>query len=82
MVSDAQSTAAAISSYYSDPEHITLPSVDQLMKEEDLSTFFPLALEEDSNGEPIITVIDDNAECIKGKKFVYYFSGMDPEWKD
>ena len=82
MVSDAHTTAAAIANYYSNTEHITLPTVDQLMKGEDLSTYFPVSIKADSNGDPFITVIDDNAECIKGKKFVYYYNGMDPEWKD
>jgi hypothetical protein len=82
MVVDARNTSAAIENYYADPEHITLPRVDQLKKEEYLSTNHPVTIEEDSNGDPIITVIDENAECIKGKKLVYYFNGMAPEWKN
>lgn len=82
METDVQNTAAAISSYYSHPDNIALPSVDQLIEEEDLSTNYPVTIEVDANGEPVITVIDDKAECARGKKFVYYFNGMEPEWKD
>jgi len=82
MVVDARNTSAAIESYYADPEHITLPPVDQLIKEEGLITNYSVTIEEDSNGDPIITVIDENAECIKGKKYVYYFNGMNSEWKN
>lgn len=82
MVDDARNTSAAIESYYTDPKHMTLPTVDQLMKEESSSTNYPVTIEEDSNGDPVITVIDDKAECIKGKKLVYYSNGTALEWKD
>jgi hypothetical protein len=82
METDVQNTAAAISSYYSDPNHIALPSVDQLIEEEYLSTNYPLTIEADANGEPVIIVINDKDDCARGKKLVYYFNGMEPEWKD
>lgn len=82
MESTAHGTMAAISDYYADPEHLTLPSVDELLKEGYLLTDFPVTIEEDSNEDPVITIIDDTEECIKGKKFIYYTNGMEPEWKD
>jgi len=82
METDVLNTAAAISSYYSDSNHIALPSVDQLIEEEYLSTDYPVTIEADANGEPVITVINDKDDCARGKKYVYYFNGMEPEWKD
>ena len=82
MESDAQITAAAISDYYAWPDNIALPTVDQLKRDENLSTLFPVSIEEGADGEPVITVIDDNNECRKGNKFVFYFNGMKSEWKD
>jgi hypothetical protein len=80
MVVDARNTSAAIESYYADPAHITFPSLNQLIKEEGLSTNHPVTIEEDSNGDPIITIIDDKAECIRGKKLVYHTNGPELEW--
>ena len=40
MESDAQNTLAAISSYFAEPDHITLPTYDQLEAEENLMTTF------------------------------------------
>ena len=51
------------------------------IEEEDLSTYLSVTIEEDANGDPIITVIDDNAECKKGKKLVYYYNEVAPELK-
>ena len=70
MVTDAQNTMAAIASYYADPEHTTLPTVDQLMKEEDLTTDFPVTIDGGPNEDIIVTVIDYHAECPKGNKIV------------
>jgi SRSO17 transposase len=51
------------------------------IEEEDLSTYLSVTIEEDANGDPFITVIDDNAECKKGKKLVYYYNEVAPELK-
>ncbi|MGD9055383.1 MAG: hypothetical protein PVJ41_04195 [Desulfobacterales bacterium] len=82
MVIDAQSTAAAISSYFSHPEHTTLPSLDQLREEEGLITDFPVTIDKGPDGKPTITVIDENGECPDGKKYVLYYYGIESEWKD
>ncbi len=80
MESDAHNTVAAISSYFADPDHMALPTVDQLIEQEDLSLNCRVELEENANGEPIITVIDDTAKCRKGMKYVYHFDGSASEW--
>jgi hypothetical protein len=82
MIVDARNTSAAIASYHADPKHINRPTVDLLKKEVNLSTNYPVTIEEDSSGDLIVTVIDDNAECIKGKKLVYYPNGEALEWKN
>ena len=82
MEADAHNTAAAIASYFADPDHINIPNADQLIEAENLSTNYPITIEESADGEPIITVIDDTAKCRKGKKYVFYIEGAAPEWKD
>ena len=82
MASEAHNTAAAILDYFSNPENITLPSVAQLIQEEYLSTDLPVTIEAGADGEAIVTVIDDNAKCPNGKKYVFYLNGMEPEWRD
>ena len=82
MIIDARNTSTAIQSYYADAKHTTLPPVDQLVNKGYLSTNYPVTIKADSNGAPIIIVTDDNAQCIKGNKLVYYSNGMAPEWKN
>ena len=82
MVTDAQNTAASIYDYYADPDNTTLPSFAQLVHEEYLSTEFPVKIEAGSDGEAIVTVVDDNGKCPNGKKYVYYLNGTEPEWKN
>ena len=81
MESDAHNTLAAVSSYHSNPDHINLPTFDQLVEKEGLETAFPVILEGDPTGEIIATVIDYNDECPKGKKYVASNLGID-EWQD
>ena len=79
---DAYNSAAATADYFANPEHITLPTAEQLMMEGGLTTDFSIIIEQDADGEPLIKVIDDEDECPRGKKFVYYFSGKEAEWLD
>lgn len=79
---DAQNTAAAISSYYAVPDHTTIPTVEQLIEEEGLSTNYPVKIEEDANGDPVITVYDENAECLQGQRLVKYYHGVEFEWQN
>ena len=81
MESDAHNTLAAVSSYFSNPDHSNLPSFDQLAEKEGLETTFPVKLEGDPTEEIIATVIDHNDECPKGKKYVASNLGID-EWQD
>jgi hypothetical protein len=80
MESDAQNTLAAISSYFADPDHITLPTVDQLIKDEGLWTTYPVKIEGDFEEDIIVTVIG-GGECPKGNKYVRSFEGIN-EWQD
>ena len=82
METDAQNTAAAIASYFAFPDHINLPTADQLIEAENLSTNCPITIEESANGEPVITVIDNTGKCRKGKKYVFHMGGAAAEWKD
>ena len=80
MESDAHNTLAALSSYFSYPDHTALPTVDQLIETESLMTNCPVTIEEGADGDPIIAVTDDTAKCRKGNKYVYYVDGSASEW--
>ena len=82
METDAYNAAAAIADYFSYPEHITLPTAEQLMIEGGLTTDFSIIIEQDADGESIVKVVDDKDQCPRGKRFVYYFSGKEAEWLD
>ena len=82
MESDAQNTLAAISSHYSNPDNIALPSLDRLIEEEGLSLYYSVTIEGDPEKDLFVTVIDDSAKCPKGKKLVTSMGGGEPEWKD
>jgi len=83
MESDAQNTFAAISSYFADPDRITLPTIDQLIEEEGLFTTFPVKIEGDPEQDIIVSVINNgDAECPKGKKYVAVMGGGEGVWED
>jgi len=82
MESDAHSTFAAISSYYSYPDNIELPSVEQLIEEEGLHIYYSVTIQGDPEKDIFVTVIDDSAKCPKGKKLVAHLGEGEPEWKD
>ena len=82
MENDAENTLAAISSYFANPERTTLPTVDQLIKEEDLWTTYPVKLEGDPEEDIIVTVINNgDNQCPKGKKYVVVMGGGEGVWK-
>ena len=80
MENDAQNTLAALASYFADPDHTSLPTVDQLREDEDLWTNYPVQIEGDPEEDIMVTVIGDGG-CPKGKKHVRSFDGID-EWHD
>ena len=80
MENDAENTLAALASYYANPDHTTLPTVDQLIEDENLWTNYPVTIEEDYEEDIIVTVIGDGG-CPKGKKYVRSFEGLN-EWHD
>ena len=83
MINDANMTAAAVADYYANPDHITVPTAEQLREDGYLSTNFTVTIEPDANGEePVITVINEKEKCPRGQKLVYYMNGIEPEWKD
>ena len=83
METDAYSTMAALADYYTDPHHMALPSVEQLIEKNGLSLYYSVTMEGDPEEDILITVIDDSAECPKGKKLTAQFGGGgEMEWKD
>jgi len=84
MESDANNTLAAISSYFSIPEHTNLPTYDQLLEKENLITTFPVKIEGDPSREIIVTVIGPSDDaCPNGKKYVAYMGEtIAAEWQD
>jgi hypothetical protein len=80
---DAQNTLTAIADYYANPDHIDLPTFDQLVEEVDLITTFPVKIEGNPEEVIIVTVIDHDDKCPKGKKYVAYMGdGGEPGWQD
>lgn len=82
MEADAQYATATVASYYADPDNTTIPTVEQLIEEEDLSTNYPVRIEEDANRDPVITIYDEKAECYKGDKLVIFFHSGQKEWQN
>ena len=83
METDAKSTIAALVDYYSDPDHMALPSVEQIIEETGLSLYNSVTIEGDPQKVIVVTVTDDSAKCPKGKKMAALFGGEgEMEWKD
>ena len=85
---DAQNVIAALSSYFSDPDHTAIPSLAQLTGAEELILNNPTetTLTASGNGA-IITVGDDVDRCpydADGELYWAYFgtdTGNDPGWQ-
>ena len=76
MENDASNTLAAIASYFAEPSHNSLPTVDQLQKEEDLFTEFPVKITQADDGDIIVLVIDTKNRCSKGSVFGASMGGI------
>ena len=82
MKNDFQNTEAAISSFYSVPDNLTPPSVEQLIEEEGLSLNYSVTIRGDLEKDIVITVINDSDKCPKGQKLVGLLGGGKLEWKE
>jgi type IV pilus assembly protein PilA len=73
---DAQSVLAALSSYFSDPDHTAMPSIADLTGTEDL-TFSgnpanTATLSELASGAYMVTVTDSSTRCPRGTVYTAY----------
>jgi prepilin-type N-terminal cleavage/methylation domain-containing protein len=86
---DAESAAAALASYFADPNHTKIPNTQELMDTEQLSVnndedpLNSVVITED--GEPpnvvtIITVQDESKRCPKGVTYIKTMGGTKGYW--
>jgi prepilin-type N-terminal cleavage/methylation domain-containing protein len=77
---DAQSTMAALASYFSEPDHTTTPTLDELIDLEQLSTNnTSVGIEEDA-GVTLITVTDESGRCPRGTVYSKTMGGRQGYW--
>ena len=85
--SDAQSTLAALASYFTDPDHTTLPTVPNLMDLENLSlnnasgsVALSLAVAGDLNSTITVDVTDDSTRCPRMATYTATMGGTQGSW--
>ena len=77
---DAQSTMAALASYFSEPDHTTTPLLTELIDLEQLSTNnASIGIEED-DGVTLITVSDESGRCPRGTVYSKTMGGRQGYW--
>ena len=78
---DAQNTLAALASYFSEPEHTKVPTVQDLVNEEGLTLNKNSTVIIDGPKDEIrVTVIEKKNSCPRGNKFEVYVGGTAGEW--
>jgi prepilin-type N-terminal cleavage/methylation domain-containing protein len=80
---DAQSVAAALASYFSEPDHTTTPTVAELINTEQLSTNnlpASISIDEDTPGLTQIFVDDDSNRCPRSTQFYKTMGGSQGYW--
>jgi hypothetical protein len=78
---DSLNTLAALASYFSEPTHTELPTVQDLIISEDLTLYKNSTVTIDGTVERIrVTVIEDKSKCRRGNKFEVYMGGTAGEW--
>ena len=78
---DAQNTLAALASYFSDPDKNELPTVQDLMRSEDLIIRKNSTVIIDGPRDEIrVTVIDNKNRCVRGNRYEVYMGGTWGEW--
>ena len=81
---DAQNTLAALSSYYADPDHTGIPTIDDLMTLEDLSinNSGNVTLGGSATGIMIVTVTDTSGRCPRRTWFSASMGGAEGYWSE
>jgi prepilin-type N-terminal cleavage/methylation domain-containing protein len=82
---DAQSVAAAMASYFSEPDHTTTPSVQDLIDSEQLSTnnsSTSITIDETTTaGVTAILVLDDSNRCPRSTEYYKTMGGAQGYWQ-
>ena len=82
---DAQSVAAAMASYFSEPDHTTTPSVQDLIDSEQLSTnnsSTSITIDESTtSGVTAILVLDDSNRCPRSTEYYKTMGGAQGYWQ-
>jgi prepilin-type N-terminal cleavage/methylation domain-containing protein len=82
---DAQSVAAAMASYFSEPDHTTTPSVQDLIDSEQLSTnnsSSSITIDETTTaGVTAILVLDDSNRCPRSTEYYKTMGGAQGYWQ-
>jgi prepilin-type N-terminal cleavage/methylation domain-containing protein len=81
---DAQNTLASLSSYYADPDHTGVPTIDQLISLEDLSinNSGNVTLGGSATGVMIVTVTDGSGRCPRRNVYTATMGGAEGYWSD
>jgi hypothetical protein len=78
---DAQNTLAALASYFSEPEHTEVPTVQELVHLEGLTLNKNSTVIIDGPGDEIrVTVIEKKNRCVRGNKYEVSMGGTAGEW--
>ena len=77
---DASSVAAAIASYFSDPDHTTIPTLANLTASQDVSTNNTSITITETGGVTTIVVTDDSGRCPEGDAFTKTLGGAQGDW--
>lgn len=79
--SDAMNVLASIASYYSDPSHTGLPTVEDLKREEGLGIDSSPRISMTEAGDVFVIVYDKNTKCPKGEAYLSWMGGSGiSEW--
>ena len=79
---DAESVAAAMASYFAEPDHTTTPLVSELITLEQLSTNNAQAsiTITEAGGVTTISVTDDSGRCPRGTAYTKTMGGAQGSW--
>jgi hypothetical protein len=78
---DAQNTLAALASYFSEPEHTEVPTVQELKNLESLTlNKNSTVIIDGPKDEILVRVIDNTKTCVRGNIYEVYMGGTAGEW--
>jgi len=79
--SDAQNTLASLASYFSESETNEVPTLQDLMRTEDLELYDGSTVNIDGPKDEIrVTVIEKKNRCVRGNKYEVYMGGTAGAW--